>query len=37
MGEGTLSASVFLSSNMTLTERVLKLHPPMEEISRPDK
>jgi hypothetical protein len=26
MGEGTLSASVFLSSNMNFTERVLKPH-----------
>jgi hypothetical protein len=34
MGEDTLSASVFMSGNMKLTERVPKTHPPMEEISR---
>jgi hypothetical protein len=37
MGEGTLSASVFLSSNMKLAEHVLKPHPLLEEISRPNE
>jgi hypothetical protein len=37
MGAGTLFASIVLSSNMKLTERVLKPQPPMEEISCPDE
>jgi hypothetical protein len=31
MGEDTLCASIFLSSDMKLTEPVLKPHPPIEE------
>jgi hypothetical protein len=37
MGEETLSSAIFLSSNMELTERVLKPGPPTGEATHPDE